>query len=680
MSSNKLDDIAIKENIYKVNIIKDGNITSIYVFNGDKSPTNKETVIKQLFTDKENEQIEKKNIDIFFSDQIIRPDDTIGIIKLKILSELKDLSMEELYLYCKKRETFNNESLYKTLTINNKIQLTKIRLDQFISNIVSDDAGNPIKMPEDKDVYDYDDIFNMNLENTTYVVNEMLGRSPFITNDEYLFVHDPYDVTDYDKLIEKSERKSTKSVNSNLLFNSGTIIDNNIYLCTATDVLDNLVKKKVSEETTIKIYFPVLYSKNINGLKGLSENKDALIEQTQQKLNETIFTAFKTIDMFYDVYKLRTGELNYINKGIRYINIILKPVVEFKVPLEIIFKTINSTINKPLIKYNSSARQENVYRLFADKISTDGRKIPYLKKATIFKLMKSIGRKKSVSIYIDTSIDNVSHTIVCEFDEDGFIEISSEFTNVVDVNKIDEIFKEVINPIIGNVQETLEQSGYKFIKFNSLNDKTVEIKQINWETKIKITKKINLDEYIGCVSRVFINETDQFKDTADIKLRFKRVANYNKFTAQEAFILEKSSQGLRGDQIINELIENFPGELDRKGAIEMVSKIANELEVERGVRKTDIKIKSNPGFKTTISLEKNTGIITILAENINNLHYLQTVPIYVDTMVRLTQMKKSSDKTLTSFPIKEINQLCSSGEKEEEMVDDIISSVEQPLK
>ena len=244
MSSNKLDDIAIKENIYKVNIIKDGNITSIYVFNGDKSPTNKETVIKQLFTDNENEQIEKKNIDIFFSDQIIRPDDTIGIIKLKILSELKDLSMEELYLYCKKRETFNNESLYKTLTINNKIQLTKIRLDQFISNIVSDDAGNPIKMPEDKDVYDYDDIFNMNLENTTYVVKEMLGRSPFITNDEYLFVHDPYDVTDYDKLIEKTERKSTKSVNSNLLFNSGTIIDNNIYLCTATDVLDNLVKKR----------------------------------------------------------------------------------------------------------------------------------------------------------------------------------------------------------------------------------------------------------------------------------------------------------------------------------------------------------------------------------------------------------------------------------------------------
>ena len=36
----------------------------------------------------------------------------------------------------------------------------------------------------------------------------------------------------------------------------------------------------------------------------------------------------------------------------------------------------------------------------------------------------------------------------------------------------------------------------------------------------------------------------------------------------------------------------------------MVRKIANELEIERGVRKTDIKIKNNPGFKTLLKLEQ----------------------------------------------------------------------------
>ena len=103
-------------------------------------------------------------------------------------------------------------------------------------------------------------------------------------------------------------------------------------------------------------------------------------------------------------------------------------------------------------------------------------------------------------------------------------------------------------------------------------------------------------------------------------MRFKRVSNYSKFNSQEAFILEKSEQGLRGDQIIEALLENFPEELNREQAIEMVRKVANELEIERGVRKSDIKIKNNPGFKTTISLQQETGIITILTENINNIN------------------------------------------------------------
>ena len=69
--------------------------------------------------------------------------------------------------------------------------------------------------------------------------------------------------------------------------------------------------------------------------------------------------------------------------------------------------------------------------------------------------------------------------------------------------------------------------------------------------------------------------------------------------------------------------------------------------MERGVRKTDIKIKNSPGFKTTIVLDKGSGIITIITENINNINYLYTLPIYLDTMVRLTQDKlpASYDKT-----------------------------------
>ena len=92
--------------------------------------------------------------------------------------------------------------------------------------------------------------------------------------------------------------------------------------------------------------------------------------------------------MFYDVYNLRKTELNYLNKGIKFIKAVIRPQFDIKIPLEIIFKVVHATQENPLIKYNPSSRQENVYRLFTDKIATDGRKIPYLKKAIIFKLMK----------------------------------------------------------------------------------------------------------------------------------------------------------------------------------------------------------------------------------------------------------------------------------------------------
>jgi hypothetical protein len=379
---------------------------------------------------------------------------------------------------------------------------------------------------------------------------------------------------------------------------------------------------------------------------------------------------FNTIDMFYNVYNLRKSDLNYVNKGIKYIKTVLKPDYDIKIPLEVIFKIIHATQVNPLIKFNPSNRQENVYRLFADKIATDGRKIPYLKKASIFKLKKSIARNKSVAVYIESN--EVSQFSVCEFDENGFITISSEFKTFVSIDDVDNIFKDKINPIILEVKKFLEQSGYKINTFNSLNDENVEIKQLTYETQIAIKKPFDIQGYKGCISSIFINETNSFKISDTINLRFKRVANYSKFTSQEAFILEKSEQGLRGDQIIEALIENFPEELNKEQATEMVRKVANDLEIERGARKTDIKIRNSPGFKTIITLEKETGIITITIENINNINYLYTLPIYLDTMVRLTQ-----DKNSTNYPVKEINNLCSTGEKDDLSFGDIISATEE---
>ena len=666
VSTNKyLDDI-----IYKVKKVNKNKVDTIYVFYGNDNIIDEKKITKQIFTDKEYDDIQKNKTKIVFTKQKIYLDDTITTIKIKILNELdKKLSFEELYLFCKKYEKLNSISVYQTLTQNKKINLTKLRLNQFIENLDNSVVDNDIKNIEDKEIYTYEDIFQMNIDDKNIIVNKVLGQKFFIVENEYPFICNPFKVTEYDKFLEKNSRKSLSTLNNNLLLNSGKILDDSIYLCLAEDVLNYAENNDIDEEITMKIYFPFLYNKNIYSLNDLEGNRQKLITDNKVFNNEKTINLFNTINMFYGVYHQRKNELKYLKKGIKYLKAIMKPEFNIKIPLEVIFKVIHANELKPLIKYNPSSRQENTYRLYTDKISIDGRKIPYLKKANIFKLIKTIGRTKSVAIYIER---NNEQMLICEFDEYGFITIIAEFNTLVDVEEIDETFGKLINPIIQEIKNVIEQSGYTLKLFNSLNDNNIEITQMTYETQINIKKIFDIDKYKNCINSVFINESNKLKKN-QFNLRFKRVSNFSKFTSQEAFILEKAEQGLKANEIIQELVDNYH-DLTLEEARELVRKIANELEVERGVRKSDIKIKENPGFKTYINVDIETALLKIVVENINNLNYLYTLPIYLDTIIRLTQNDKSSN-----YPLKEINKICQTSEIVDVKFPDIISSTESSI-
>ena len=664
----------INNPFYKVNYLVNGVIDTIFVFYGKKIiPEDYETIIPKMFTEAEILYINQNEPNIQFLEEQIHFDDTIGAIKMKILEQFKSkASFEEIYLFCEKSELLNSVDLYQSLTQNKKISLTKLRLDQFLTNIVKGEFD----LPPDKEVYDYDDILNMKIDNKEFIVDKVLGQKFFMVENEYPFICNPFKVNSYDNFFERNSRKSLTTLNNHLLLNSGKIRHNNIYLCLARDVLFFNQQNDVDQKTTIKIYYPFLFSKNIFSLDDIEEKSVELIDGNSKLLTEKNKDYFDTIDMFYEVemYKKPGKDLNYLSRGIKFIRIVIKPEFTIKIPLETIFKIVHATENNPLIKYNPSSRQENIYRLYTDKISTDGRKIPYLSKAIIFKLMKTIGKTKTVSVFIENDKDINLSSLVCEFDENGYITVTSEFNTIINENEIDEYFKKKINPVIEEIKNFLEQNGYKIRSFNSLYDDNIEVRQITYESQIKINKRFNLDTYKSCLSTIFINESSEYK--SGINLRFKRVSNFNKVTSQEAFILEKQEQGYRGIEIVDALLENFPDDLNKESALELVRKIANEVQVERGVRKSEIKIKSNPGFKTVINLDEKTNVITIVVENINDIYYLLTIPIYLDTMVRLTQ-----DKNSTNFPISEINRLCSIKSKDTSRVefikiDDIISSSE----
>jgi len=672
--------------IYKVNhLINESEIKDIYVFYGrnekltelfKRDPENEafidKSTGKHIFNAEEMKNIKDKNISVHFSQQQIHFDDSIGTIKLKIVREFSNtFSYEEIYLFCMKEESFNPVLIYQTLTQNKRLELTKTRLDQFLLNIIRDDTGTPVQfnIPE-KEIYDYDDILALRLDNKKFWVNKVLGQKFLIITNEYPFVVNPYDAIEYDKFLEKASRKSLSTLNNNLLLNTGEIIENNIFLCLAKHVLK---ENPDAHEYSLKIYYPFLYAKNILSLEDVNNKRLELIEENKKKMQKSVSDTFESIDMFYDIFKDKKTELSYKNSGIKKIKAIIRPDYNIKIPLDIIFKLIHATEENPLIKYNPSNRKEQIYRLYTDKISKDGRKIPLLSKASIFKLMKKIGKNKSVAVYIDYYKNDVLYSLVCEFEENGNIEINGEFEKVLLVNDINDIIKNAVNPIIDVIKTYLEQSGYTINLFESITSSNFEIKQLDYETTIGIDKPIKLDKMRGCLSSAFIMDSLNIKN--DIKMRFKRVANFNKRTSQEAFILEKKDEGLRGDEIIEEVVKVY--QIPRAEAAELLAKLASELEVQRNVKRNEISIKINPGFKTTIHLNQISSDITIRVENINDVFYLTTIPIYLDTLVRLTQ---GDLPATTTYPEKLIKKICSSKEKEDVVVEDLVSAFEAPLE
>jgi hypothetical protein len=435
-------------NVYKVNHLTDGNtINKIHVFFGDHTSNltelfendPKNSLFADIFNQEELDAIlnPTKKIQVIFSHQSIHIDDTIGVIKSKIMHEFQNtFALEEIYLFCMKEETLSAYTIYQNLTQNKRIKLNRIRLDNFLLNIVRDDKGIPVKFDiPDKEVYTYDDILSLNLNGNKFMMNKVLGQKFFIVENEYPFICNPFQVVEYDAMIERNIRKTMTTLNSHLLLNTGKIVANNIYLCTANNVLEYK-----NDPLTIQLYYPFLYDKKIDSLASLQERSAELIEKGKKTYTEA---QFKGVDLFYNVYKLRTSELGYKKRGIKSIKFVIHPEYKVRIPIDIIFKIMHGTKMTPFIKYNTgTTKQDKMLRMYADKIALNGRKIPYLSKAMIFKLIKLVGRNKSVSIYIN----DINGT--CEFEENGDITFYSEFEQIVDESEIEQLLRDKLNQVL----------------------------------------------------------------------------------------------------------------------------------------------------------------------------------------------------------------------------------------
>ena len=83
--------------------------------------------------------------------------------------------------------------------------------------------------------------------------------------------------------------------------------------------------------------------------------------------------------------------------------------------------------------------------------------------------------------------------------------------------------------------------------------------------------------------------------------------------------------------------------MSREKAETKIRAFLNDVQVEMDVNDSKkLKIRSNPGFEVIINKEQFTNNINILVNNINNIAYLKTIPIYIDTLIRISQKEPIS--------------------------------------
>ena len=326
--------------VIKIFHIINNNIIQVIVF-GHSDIGTKSSIIANdtVFSKDELNKIKRDKPEIIFSSDSIYLDDTIEVIKKKILKEMKkNISYEEIYLFAKQIDTLHNIEIYQKLTQNGKLELTRTRLLQFLSNI---DEFN-VDTIEDKNIYNFDDIIELNLDNKIRSLNITLGQNIITNENKYAYTINPYNSVGFDNIIESHAENIISTSNHDLLLSSGFIVNNSIYLCDATNVLKYAITQKNAENTIMKVYYPYLYNKDIFNNNELQENIISLREQNNAILNQTFTRNIENIKLFYDIYNNRTKNLDYIEQGIQTIEFVIYPDVQYNMPLEILFKLIHT--------------------------------------------------------------------------------------------------------------------------------------------------------------------------------------------------------------------------------------------------------------------------------------------------------------------------------------------------
>ena len=634
--------------IYKVHILDNtGNTNKILIFSGN---TDLETIETQnIFSNEEREYIQNKQIVPIFLNSQIHPDDSIRVIKKKIIMALEsNLSYDELYLFSHIQTQLDARSIYDSIYKKGKDFLDLPTFSQLLKNYNLENYN----FQEGKTQFYLEDLETILPK--TQIATISLGIH-FASKKDESFVYNPFTMLS-NYMYEGTSDNALLSLDNRLLMNcSNKIINNVIYLCLASNVFDFLEYNENNVSKTIPLYYPLLAKQTIYDKPTLLKKQNKLLRETQKILDKKSIQLYENVDLLYTLFSKRNVELPYIENGIKSIQICIHPEKIQLLPLDAIFKNIHASKTTPFIKYNPGVRRENIYRLFSNSLNKYGSKIPFLKRTKIIQLSKDIGKNMQISFYIPYYDHGKLVDILLTFTQNSNIYVECMFEIAKDQAEINTIFSNYINPVIQKINHFLNQTGYQLNLFNSIVNDSVEIVKIKYFSKISGNIKTLKEGYISAIFDVV--EDNVMKGAI---LKYKRVENYEEMDAETSLIMNwfMETERIDREELITRLMDF--SNIEREEALIKINHfLGNHTVVKGKYVNSSENILENAGFLTKFGFQYDDGTLYVEMENIHSMDYIPIIQIYIDSIFRLKLFPENIniDKSVIENATKQITNI-----------------------
>jgi len=621
---------------YKIYILdSQGKPTKIIVFSGGlKNKTHEH----ELFSDIEISENIVNQTEILFSDFLLLTDDSIRIVKKKIINEIGQdkLSYDEIYMFAFINEFVNLEKLYKNIVkpVKNSNVPKELEMDQFgqlVKNLnITDEIADSIDV---KSVYTYEDILTIGQPTgNNHIIETSIGQR-FMEYRDYLFSANPFKIRNTStSRFEISQQNPILTFENELLLNYGTIISKKIYVCLAEFSYEYAFKTEIDAEYLTALYYPHLFTKGIRSTNELVQRKGELLRNNAQLMTAKSMQLYKTVDMFYKISQNKTVELPYLERGVQSFSLVLKSGFDTNIPLETIFKNVHALKQIPFIKYNPGNRRENMYRLYSELVSKNGKKIPFISESMIMKLSRETGKRKQISLY------NPEMDLYIDFESNGNVYIRSVLKTPLSYDALTDLMIQHVNPVIQVFNTILQSTGLAIALVKSMKDKHIEFLNIKYVLSISTVKVLSIAKYTSCISSIFNIISDDL--TKEVRMQFKRVENFKEMNALSELITTVLKHSNDYQEVVRLLMLNYS--MTREEAIIKVAEYTSEN------RELGGRILENPGFPVRMYHPLNQKKLMVEIENIISIEYLDVLNVYFDSILRIISTTDFSKELVKS--------------------------------